>query len=203
MYRPQSPFNVAARILHTEYEKINGVNTKKAFYHVVVSVLDGTRTITVYKDDEVCTETLWVKTKYTTRSGGWVEGVSRAITGSWSSSYSTEGITYDVGIYHKDEETEPMCRVIASDGQVKDSADEFLIYISAKSYGGTERTVNDRYVIEDTLEVETWYRPDITSIDRIKLLDDGSYWEILNTPEDIERRHQFLKFKMKRLKGDA
>lgn len=203
MYRPQSPFNVPARIIPTGYVKINGVNTKKAFYSVLVSVFDGTRTISVFKDGNLCTETLWVKTRYTNGSGEWVEGVSRAITGTWTSSYTTEGITYEVKIFTKESDTEPLCQIIASDGEVKDSADEFLIFISAKSYGGTERTVNDRYVIEDTLEVETWYRPDITSINRLKLLDDGSIWEIINTPEDIERRHQFLKFKCKRVKGNA
>lgn len=77
------------------------------------------------------------------------------------------------------------------------------IFVSAKSYGGTEKTVNDTYVIEDTLNIETWYRPDITAIDGIKLLDDESSWEILNSPEDIDRRHQFLKFNVKRIKGGA
>lgn len=76
-----------------------------------------------------------------------------------------------------------------------------IIYVSAKSYGGTEKVVNDIYVIEDTLVIETWYRPDVQSADRIRLLDDGSEWEILNTPEDIERRHQYLKFKARRIKG--
>lgn len=77
------------------------------------------------------------------------------------------------------------------------------IFISAKSYGGTEKVINDKYVIEDTLEVETWYRPDITSIDRIRLLDDNSVWEIINNPENIERRNQYLKFKVQRVKGNA
>lgn len=77
------------------------------------------------------------------------------------------------------------------------------IFVSAKSYGGTEKVVNGVYVIEDTLTIETWYRPDITSADGLRLLDDNSEWEIINTPEDIERRHQFLKFKVKRIKGRA
>lgn len=77
------------------------------------------------------------------------------------------------------------------------------IFVSAKSYGGTEREVNDKIVIVDTLNVETWYRPDITSIDGIRLLDDGSEWEILNNPENIDRRNQFLKFKVQRMKGGA
>lgn len=204
MYTPKMPFNVPARILPTFYEKINGITTKRPFYSVVLSVLDGTRTITVYKDGVVCEDTLWVKTKYKPPSSDrWVEGVSRAITGSWSSSYSTSGITYDIAIFKKESDTEYLCQIMASDGEVKNSADQYNIFISARSYGGTEKVINDKYVIEDTLEVDTWYRPDITSKDRIKLLDDGSVWEILNTPEDIDRRHQYLKFKVRRVAGNA
>lgn len=77
------------------------------------------------------------------------------------------------------------------------------IWVSAKSYGGTEKIINNQYAIIDTLNVETWYRSDIKSGDRIVLLDDNSEWEILNTPEDIDRRHQYLKFKVQRIKGGA
>ena len=55
-----------------------------------------------------------------------------------------------------------------------------IIYVSAKSYGGTEKVINGKYVIEDTIEVETWFNPYITSDCRIKLLDDNSMYEILN-----------------------
>lgn len=78
-----------------------------------------------------------------------------------------------------------------------------IINVSARTYGGTERTSNGAYIIEDTINIETWYTPDITSIDHLKLLDDNSEWEILNTPENIERKNQFLVFKCKRYKGNA
>lgn len=78
----------------------------------------------------------------------------------------------------------------------------FEIWVSARSYGGTEREVNGKLVIEDTMQIETWYHPAISSFDAIKLLDDGSEWEILNTPEDIERRHMYLKFKVRRMVGN-
>lgn len=77
------------------------------------------------------------------------------------------------------------------------------IDVSARSFGGTERIINDKVVIEDTIQIETWYRPDIKSKDCIRLLDDGSEWEIVTPPEDIDRRHQFLKFKVQRRKGGA
>ena len=76
-------------------------------------------------------------------------------------------------------------------------------FCSAKSYGGTEKTINGVYVVEDTMQIETYFRPDITSIDHIKLLDDNSEWEIITPPENIERRNRFLVFKVRRLKGGA
>ena len=76
-------------------------------------------------------------------------------------------------------------------------------FCSAKSYGGTEKTINGVYLVEDTMQIETYFRPDITSIDHIKLLDDNSEWEIITPPENIERRNRFLVFKVRRLKGGA
>lgn len=75
--------------------------------------------------------------------------------------------------------------------------------MSARSYGGTEKELNGKLVILDTMTVECFYTPEITSADGLMLLDDGSKWEIMNNPEDIERRHQFLKFKIQRVVGDA
>lgn len=85
--------------------------------------------------------------------------------------------------------------------KVKTFTDTDMIWVSAKSYGGSERVINDQVVIEDTIQIETWYRPDITSMDGLRLLDDGSEWEIVNHPEDIDRRHQWLKFKIRRMVG--
>ncbi|MBR5835580.1 MAG: hypothetical protein IKY66_05385 [Bacteroidales bacterium] len=87
--------------------------------------------------------------------------------------------------------------------KTKEFADGEVIFVSAKSYGGTERIINDQVIVEDTIEIETWYRPDITSIDGLRLLDDASEWEIVNHPEDIERRHQWLKFKIRRMVGNV
>ena len=73
---------------------------------------------------------------------------------------------------------------------------------SFKSYGGTEKTVNGVYSIEDTANIETWYRPDIKANCRVAL-ESGEIYDIMGEPEDINRRHQFLKFKVKRIKGGA
>lgn len=81
-------------------------------------------------------------------------------------------------------------------------ADGDLIYGSFKTYGGTERDVNGVYSIEDTANIETWYDPRIKSDCRIKL-ESGVTYEIINEPENIELRNQFMKFKVKRVKGGA
>lgn len=77
-----------------------------------------------------------------------------------------------------------------------------IIFSSFKSYGGTEIQVNGTIVIEETAIVETWYRPDIKSNCHIST-PEGAEYEILGEPEDIEGRHQFLRFKIRRLKGGA
>ena len=77
------------------------------------------------------------------------------------------------------------------------------IFGTFRTYGGTETTVDGIYSITDTAEVETWYRPDITSDCVIALADTGAVYQVLNEPENIYRRNQFLKFKVKRIKGGA
>lgn len=74
---------------------------------------------------------------------------------------------------------------------------------SFKTYGGTEVTSNDVYILEDTAYVETWYRPDIKADCRIKVLSTGQVYEIMNTPENIDMRSQFCKFKVRAVRGGA
>lgn len=78
-----------------------------------------------------------------------------------------------------------------------------LFFGAFKTYGGTERDVNGVYSIEDTANIETWYRPDIKSNCRIARANDGAIFEIINEPEDINQRHQYLKFKVRRVKGNV
>lgn len=78
-----------------------------------------------------------------------------------------------------------------------------LFYGSFKTYGGTEQTVNGIYSILDTANIDTWYRPDITSECRVARANDGAIFEIINEPENINMRNQFLKFKVRRIKGGA
>jgi hypothetical protein len=77
-----------------------------------------------------------------------------------------------------------------------------LIYCSFRTFGGTEITSNDVLTVEDTATIETWYRPDIKS-DCILQDVDGVKYEILGTPENINKRNQILKFKVRSIRGGA
>lgn len=78
-----------------------------------------------------------------------------------------------------------------------------LFFGSFKTYGGTEKNINGVYSIEDTANIETWYRPDIKSNCRIVVANTGAIYDVLGEPENINMRNQFLKFKVKRVKGGA
>lgn len=82
-------------------------------------------------------------------------------------------------------------------------ADGILFYGTFKTYGGTETTSNGVLMVEDTATIETWYRPDIDSNCRIALAANGAEYEIIGQPEDINQRHQWLTFKVRRIKGGA
>lgn len=76
-----------------------------------------------------------------------------------------------------------------------------LVFCKFKTYGGTETTVNGVLTVVDTANIETWYRPDITSASQIRL--GAKVYEVMGEPEDIEQRHQILKFKVRGVKGGA
>ena len=84
----------------------------------------------------------------------------------------------------------------------KTYAEKGVIYCSFKSFGGTEATSNGTLVIEDTAQIETWYRPDIKADCRLKDTS-GKEYEILGTPENINMRNQILKFKIRSVRGGA
>ena len=75
------------------------------------------------------------------------------------------------------------------------------IFCNFRTFGGTETTVNGVFTLMDTADVTTWYRPDITAGCQFK--DGTDVYEMLGTPEDIEKRHQYMKFKIRRIAGGA
>ena len=74
------------------------------------------------------------------------------------------------------------------------------IFCSFRTFGGTEKVVNDVVVVEDTATIETWYRPDITADCKIQTID-GKAYEILGTPENLRMEYKTLIFKIRAVKG--
>lgn len=79
------------------------------------------------------------------------------------------------------------------------SETETVFKVSLKSYGGSEKLVNNQLVLEDTFVVETWYRKDITSMDAIQF--NNSLYEIINNPENINMENRKLLFKVRKYVG--
>ena len=75
------------------------------------------------------------------------------------------------------------------------------IFISFRSFGGTEMVTDNLMSVVNTAVVETWYRPDIKS--DCRLVVDGKNYEILGEPENIQMRNQYLKFKVREIRGGA
>lgn len=77
-----------------------------------------------------------------------------------------------------------------------------MIFCSFKTFGGTENFSNGTLVVEDTVQVETWYRPDITADCRLQTVE-GKKYEILGSPENINMQCQIMRFKLRAVKGGA
>lgn len=77
-----------------------------------------------------------------------------------------------------------------------------LIYCSFRTFGGTEKVVNGLLSVESTAVIETWYRPDIKSDCILRDLN-GSDYEILGTPENLNVRNQFMRIKIRAVQGGA
>lgn len=94
-------------------------------------------------------------------------------------------------------------KTITAKGSTKKSyIDVGELYCSFRTFGGTETMSNGVLTVENTAVVDTWYNPEITADSRIKTADGGIY-EILGTPENIEMRCQFMRFKIREIRGGA
>lgn len=76
-----------------------------------------------------------------------------------------------------------------------------IYFCSAKAYVGNNKNINDLNAEEDTLTIDTYYIPSLKKNDHIKLLDDESEWELPLHPENINRRNQYSRFKVVRIRG--
>lgn len=105
------------------------------------------------------------------------------------------------------QKTTPFMRLVAKSERVNGvtvktyDPDGIVRFCNFSTYGGTEQTVNGVLSVEDTAEVVTWFEPDLTGADRIRLLETDVDYEIIGEPENIELRRQEMQFKVRRVKG--
>lgn len=78
-----------------------------------------------------------------------------------------------------------------------------VFFGSFRTFGGTENTKDGVYTIENTGVINTWYTPEITAECQIYLCDTEQIYDIINDPEDIDFRHQYLQFKVRKMGGKA
>lgn len=83
----------------------------------------------------------------------------------------------------------------------EDPADVNVFFGAFRTYGGTEMQSNDVYTVFDTGNIDTYYNPEIKSDCRIYLCDTEETFEIINRPEDINMRHQYMRFKVQKIGG--
>lgn len=84
-----------------------------------------------------------------------------------------------------------------------DIPDDQVFFGSFRTFGGTEGVKDDVITIIDTGVIDTWFRPDIKANCRIYLCDNDQIYDIISDPEDIEFRHQYLQFKVRKVGGKA
>lgn len=82
-------------------------------------------------------------------------------------------------------------------------SDDYLFFGSFRTFGGTENIENGVYTLINTAVIDTWYRPDIKANCRIYICETEQQYEIISDPEDIDMRHQYLQFKVRKIGGKS
>lgn len=78
-----------------------------------------------------------------------------------------------------------------------------MFFGSFRTFGGTENIENGVYTLINTAVINTWYRPDIKANCRIYICETEQQYEIISDPEDVNMRHQYLQFKVRKIGGKS
>ena len=76
------------------------------------------------------------------------------------------------------------------------------VFVSWKSFGGTESVVNGVLSVIDTAQVTMRYRPDVKVGCRF-LRSDGAVYEIKGEPENVDLANLWLICRLERVKGSG
>ena len=85
----------------------------------------------------------------------------------------------------------------------KNFIEHSLFFGSCRTFGGTESVSNNVLTVLDTATIETWFNPEITSDCQIKDCETGKLYRVIGTPEDLNRQHQYMIFKVESVGGKA
>ena len=81
-----------------------------------------------------------------------------------------------------------------------ETSDSHLFFGTFRTFGGTEVVENGVLSVRATATIDTWFDPIISGDCRIAF-EDGTQYEIIGEPENIEMLNQYLRIKVERLKG--
>lgn len=84
-----------------------------------------------------------------------------------------------------------------------DPANSELFFGSFRTFGGSEMMSDDVITIVNTAVIDTWYRPDIKANCQIYICETEQIYDIVSDPEDIDLRHQYMQFKVRKAGGKA
>lgn len=76
-----------------------------------------------------------------------------------------------------------------------------VFFGSFRTFGGTENFSNDVYTIFNTATIDTWYNPLLKSDCQIYICETGEIYNVINKPENIDMRHQYMQFKVEKVGG--
>ena len=76
-----------------------------------------------------------------------------------------------------------------------------VFFGSFKTYGGAENFSNDVYTVFNTAKIDTWFNPNIKADCQIYICETGESYQVINEPENIDMRHQFMQFKVEKIGG--
>ena len=95
------------------------------------------------------------------------------------------------------------CEYQNNKGQMKKTFIESdkVFFIAFSNFQGTENIKDGVISIMETASVCMHFNSEIKASDRIKLLEDNSEWDIINSPENWNMQNAFLLFKVLRVKG--
>ena len=86
---------------------------------------------------------------------------------------------------------------------VTTSTEEIIgeFFANFQTYGGTAITVNGVITYENTGEITTYFRPDITQDCKVQCLTNNKIYDIISDPENYLMENRALIIKVRKLEG--